>query len=125
MVKVATLFILFTTCALAAFMPSFKSGRYYRADGRWIVHEGKSLFKVNEGSANEEVIFFNVDKNEFQHLVKYSLCFKILADCHLTCKGELVKKIKMLEPWDETSILSSRADNTHPDSKLEACKADE
>lgn len=123
--SIVIIFSLLSSIAFAAFMPSFKANKYYLADGRWIIHQGNHLFKINEGNGNEEVITFKGNKLSLAHMSKYKLCFKVVSDCHLACKGELIKNIKALDPWDQLEPLASNSDNTHPESQIEACQKNE
>lgn len=100
-----SLIALYSISAFAESSPTFKNNKFYLAEGRWFSSPNGYLFKVNEGNANEEAIFFATNQLALGDKVKYKLCFKIKKDCSVNCKAEVIKDINMLPPWREIQPL--------------------
>lgn len=100
-----SLFSLWSLSAMAESNHSFKKNKFYLAEGRWFSSTDGHLFKVNEGNANEETIVFKTNPLDLGDKVKYKLCFKIQSDCSINCRGEVVKNIQMLAPWNQIDPL--------------------
>lgn len=123
MKKLPLLLLLMTisTSLYAGTFSSFKANQFYSAEGRWFSVQGKKLFKINEGNSNEESLSFETAPAELAFKVKYKLCFKVKADCHLDCKAEVIKKIKLLEPWEDAKPLTPKPTGEYNEISEKAC----
>lgn len=103
----------------AAPFSSFQENKVYLGDGRWLKNGDSYLFRLNEGNANEENIVFNKNSLDLDHQVKVRLCFKIKKDCHLNCKGDLIKTVSLLKPWEKPAVWIPNPEGSYPPSETE------
>lgn len=121
----ATLLILiftFTATAQAEKFSSFSSNQFVIAEGRWFIVGDKFIYKINEGTGNEETLYFEANSLQLINKVKYKLCIKIKKECTLQCSGELVKNLATLNPWEEAAVLPMNAKGAYPGFSEAACK---
>lgn len=119
---VLVIVITFTTAAHSASFSTFSGGKTYSGQGRWIKNGETFLFRINEGNANEENIVFTKNHLQLAHQVKYKICFKVNKDCHLDCKGELVKNLTLLQPWEDAESWIPSPEGAYPTASESACK---
>lgn len=112
----------FSTSAMAANFSTFSSGKIYQGEGRWIKNGESFLFRINEGNGNEENIVFSKNHLQLAHQVKYNICFKVNKDCHLDCKGELVKNLNLLRPWEDAQSWIPSPEGAYPVASGSLCK---
>ncbi len=111
------------TSSYAASLSTFRAGKIYSGDGRWYKNGETFIFRINEGTGNEENIRFSGNNLQLAHQVKYKICFKITnKDCHLDCKGELVKKISLLNPWEDPESWIPSSEGAYETASESACK---
>lgn len=108
--------------AMAQQNPTFKADQYYFAEGRWFVVGKKFLFKINEGTSNEELIIFSSNSLELANKVKYKLCFKTQKVCAEICQAEAQRKIKVIDPWEDATLIQMNTDGTYPALSVDSCK---
>jgi len=122
-IAIALILLTFFTSSFAATFSTFSAGKVYSGDGRWYKNGNTFLFRINEGSGNEENILFTANNLQLAHQVKYKICFKIVnKDCHLDCKGELVKNLSLLNPWEDPESWIPTPDGAYKAASESACK---
>ncbi len=120
---IAITLLTFLTTSHSATFSTFRAEKIYSGDGRWYKNGETFLFRINEGSGNEENITFSANSLQLAHQVKYKICFKVIKkDCHLDCKGELVKQISLLSPWEDPESWIPSSEGAYSPASESACK---
>jgi hypothetical protein len=91
--KVLMFSFLFSLSVLAGNFVSFKSEQTYLVEG---TVENK-FFVFNKNTSNEQRIKLE-SLSDMVHGAQYSICLKVVKDCHMECTGNFVGKPKFITP---------------------------